>query len=228
MPGQVCVGVGALVIDESTGCVLLGRRKGSHGAGTWALPGGWLEKGEELENAAVRELEEETGLTAAELAPTRTVVPFVSNNIMKGDGVHSVTVTARSPDSRSLSLHKPFFVLLRLAQVYVRLALSSPAAKERVRVCEPKKCYEWAWRSIANPDVQPMFVPLEQLFKSEYWRDQVVSPAISGVLGSRQRDADSLHDSWRGLIAAGAAAVVGILIDLFIVARVRVPDPPTE
>ena len=27
---------------------------------------------------------------------------------------------------------------------------------------------------------------------------------------------------------AAFAAVVGILIDLFIVARVRVPDPPTE
>lgn len=92
MPGQVCVGVGALVIDEASGRVLLGRRKGSHGAGTWALPGGWLEKGEEFAAAAVRELEEETGLTMADLGPTRTVVPFVSNNVMKGDGVHSVTV----------------------------------------------------------------------------------------------------------------------------------------
>ena len=92
MPGQVCVGVGAIVIDEATGCVLLGRRKGSHGAGTWALPGGWLEKGEEFEAAAVRELEEETGLTVEDLGPTRTVAPFVSNNVMKGDGVHSVTV----------------------------------------------------------------------------------------------------------------------------------------
>jgi len=42
--------------------VLLGRRKGAAGAGTWAFPGGHLEGGETFEKGAIREAEEETGI----------------------------------------------------------------------------------------------------------------------------------------------------------------------
>ena len=59
------VGVGVLVISK--GLVLLGKRRGSHGAGTWSAPGGRLEFGEELEVCARRELAEETGLSASSL-----------------------------------------------------------------------------------------------------------------------------------------------------------------
>lgn len=57
---MVGVGVGILVLRD--GRVLLGRRRGSHGAGTWSAPGGRLEYGESIEDCARRELLEETGL----------------------------------------------------------------------------------------------------------------------------------------------------------------------
>lgn len=44
------------------GQVLLGRRVGSHGAGTYSAPGGRLEYGESIEQCARRELREETSL----------------------------------------------------------------------------------------------------------------------------------------------------------------------
>ena len=61
---QARVGVGVLVLRD--GLVLLGKRRGSHGAGTWSAPGGRLEFGEQIEDCAARELKEETGLRASE------------------------------------------------------------------------------------------------------------------------------------------------------------------
>jgi len=79
------VGVGVLVVQE--GLVLLGRRIGSHGAGTWSAPGGKLEFGEELEACARRELLEETGLQARSIDPG----PY-SNDVFADAGRHFLTV----------------------------------------------------------------------------------------------------------------------------------------
>lgn len=56
------VGVGIVVIND--GKILLGKRKGAHGSGEWSFAGGHLEFGETIEECAMRELSEETGLKA--------------------------------------------------------------------------------------------------------------------------------------------------------------------
>ena len=54
------IGVG--VIIRKDGKFLLGKRKGNHGGGYWAFPGGHLEMNESIEECAEREVMEETGL----------------------------------------------------------------------------------------------------------------------------------------------------------------------
>src|SRR5262245_11962873 len=56
------VGIQCLVVRE--GKILLGQRRHSFGEGSWGLPGGQLEQGESIYQAATRELLEETGLLA--------------------------------------------------------------------------------------------------------------------------------------------------------------------
>lgn len=55
------VGTGVILLNDQ-GQFLMGKRKGSHGEGTWALVGGYLEFGETFEQGARREVLEETGL----------------------------------------------------------------------------------------------------------------------------------------------------------------------
>lgn len=56
------------------GCFLLVRRAQPPARGQYAFPGGRVEPGESAEEAARRELLEETGLEAGELAPATEIV----------------------------------------------------------------------------------------------------------------------------------------------------------
>jgi len=76
--------VGVVVVRD--GRVLLGLRRGSHGAGDWALPGGHLEWGESVENCARREVKEETGLDLGVVS----LGPY-TNDVMAAEGKHYVT-----------------------------------------------------------------------------------------------------------------------------------------
>ncbi len=79
--------VGVAVIIEQDGGVLLLKRKGAHGEGTWAPPGGHLEFGESLEECAMRETLEETGIVVSD-------VQFVAitNDVFASEQKHYVTV----------------------------------------------------------------------------------------------------------------------------------------
>lgn len=78
------VGIGVAVLHQ--GKILLGKRKGAHGSGEWAPPGGHLEFGETPEECARRELAEETGLIAVSIKPG----PWTSDVIDKSK--HYVTI----------------------------------------------------------------------------------------------------------------------------------------
>lgn len=59
--------VGICVIVVKRGQILLGKRRGSHGEGEYASPGGHLEHGESFAACAAREVLEETGITIGPL-----------------------------------------------------------------------------------------------------------------------------------------------------------------
>lgn len=80
------VGVGVFVVQQ--GRLLLGKRRGSHGAGTWGLPGGHLEHGESIEECARREVLEETGLEVTDVR----LGPYTSD--VFPEGKHYVTLFA--------------------------------------------------------------------------------------------------------------------------------------
>ena len=80
------VGVGVIIIKDNK--VLLGKRKGAHGPGTWCFPGGHLELNEEVEDCAQRETQEETGITVKNV---RRATAF-TNDIHKSEGRHYITL----------------------------------------------------------------------------------------------------------------------------------------
>ena len=56
------IGVGGAVVRE--GRLLFVRRASRHGRGNWQLPGGFIEPDETIEQAVVREVQEEAGVVA--------------------------------------------------------------------------------------------------------------------------------------------------------------------
>lgn len=57
------VGVGGAVVKDER--LLLVRRASAYGKGNWQIPGGFIERTETMEDAVVREVEEEAGVTAS-------------------------------------------------------------------------------------------------------------------------------------------------------------------
>ncbi|TME25235.1 MAG: NUDIX domain-containing protein, partial [Chloroflexi bacterium] len=85
-PRRPEVGVGVLVVRDDS--VLLGLRRGSHGAGTWSPPGGHLEFGEDPIDCMGREAFEEAGI---ELGWFKFV--GVTNDVFETEDRHYVTLS---------------------------------------------------------------------------------------------------------------------------------------
>jgi len=95
------VGVAVFIMEYDKFVML--ERQGSHGAGTWSIPGGAMEFGEHWFATAVRELKEEVGMY-----PYSLQYLTITNDIMYDQ--HWVTIwliaQARGQQPRNLESHK--------------------------------------------------------------------------------------------------------------------------
>jgi 8-oxo-dGTP diphosphatase len=109
---------------------LLGLRGGKHCPGTWGLPGGAMEFGEDPFETAHREVKEEVGFSDENLFPMypNQLVPY--GNTVFENGKHFVTL---------------YFV--------------APWKSGEPRRMEPEKCLEWRWVTLDNLP-QPLFPAL--------------------------------------------------------------------
>ena len=84
---QTWPGVGVGVCIRKDGKVLMGKRKGGWMPGTWAFPGGKLAMNEGLEECAVREILEETGVKISNIR-----LAAFTNDIDREEGIHYLTL----------------------------------------------------------------------------------------------------------------------------------------
>ncbi|WP_240616104.1 nucleotide triphosphate diphosphatase NUDT15 [Photobacterium aquimaris] len=97
------VGIGIIIINQQ-GQILIGKRKNSH-APYYSIPGGHMELGETFSQCAIREVEEETGLTIDE-----PQVIAVTNNLATyhESGKHYISVALLATKfSGELTLKEP-------------------------------------------------------------------------------------------------------------------------
>ena len=79
--------VGTAILITKGDKVLLMKRKGHHGTGTWSTPGGHLDFGETPEDCAAREAKEEVGVDVVDIR-----FRSVTNDLFEASGRHYITV----------------------------------------------------------------------------------------------------------------------------------------
>ncbi|ERF70993.1 hypothetical protein EPUS_03272 [Endocarpon pusillum Z07020] len=158
------IGVAALIISPSDE-ILMGKRKGAHGGGTLAPPGGHLEHGESLEECAARETLEETDLVVSGMR-----FLTATNDIFSERDKHYVTL-------------------------YVACELENPYAEPKIMEPDKCEGWEWvkwhqvaAWADAMASDgdnsnqigggenrAKTLFLPLLNLFRQRPGFDPVAS-----------------------------------------------------
>lgn len=95
------IGIGVFICKD--GKFLMGKRLGSHGEGSWSLPGGHLEFGESFADTAKREVLEETGLSIRNIR-----FGAVTNDYFEKENKHYVTIWMLSDyDSGEATMLEP-------------------------------------------------------------------------------------------------------------------------
>lgn len=85
------VGVGVFIMRNNK--ILLLKRKGTYGRGTWATPGGHLEFKESFEECAKREVREEVGIKIK-----NQLFLAVTNDVLEEEGKQCIAIFMKSED----------------------------------------------------------------------------------------------------------------------------------
>lgn len=78
---------GVAVVIQNGGSILMLKRKGSHGAGLWACPGGWVDPGEHPVETCRRECLEEVDLDVYGLQ-----IIDVTHDLFESEGVEDICI----------------------------------------------------------------------------------------------------------------------------------------
>lgn len=134
--------IGVANIIKLGGAVLIGKRKNSHGHGSWSFPGGHLEKYECFYDCAKRELEEETGLMSDLDVVYRSKTPFTfTEDFFYKENKHYIT----------------FFMIAD--QISSKLPV----------VMEPDKMENWIYLPLNKiNNLDNWFLPVQNLIKNGY------------------------------------------------------------
>ena len=122
--------------DSREAKFLLGQRLGSHGAGTWALPGGHLEFGESFEECTVREIKEETGLDVQDVG-----LLTITNDVMES-GVVGKGWDTQIEGVQGWWMH--YGTIFMVATVDPSTRIGSDGMPQAA-LMEPDKCSGWEW-----------------------------------------------------------------------------------
>ena len=183
------VGTAAICIsDLYPGKFLVGRRQGSHGEGTYALPGGHLEAGEAWGESTLRELEEEAGITVDDVKTcsntsmsiggqllkkpvedTNALYATVTNGWMEAEALHYIDIymLIHLKDSAKVENREPDKcegkIPWQIQYVYyiygIRYQIASCVN------CDPNP--GWSWVTPEELKEYPMFLPLQILLEQQ-------------------------------------------------------------